>query len=134
MWNLKCLWKCFLVFLKVYCPKTTFEKTCFLSFSFTFFLVLFVSVFLWFCFVCFSFFKIIFPFWLLVWFVFVFFIGCLFVKQRKNHKTTEKKNDEPYQNPGWTQMLGKGNQYLPLIRHPACYSYIQDMFDTSIRR
>ena len=31
-------------------------------------------------------------------------------------------------------MLGKGTQYLPLTRHPPCYSYIQDMFDTSMRR
>jgi hypothetical protein len=35
-------------------------------------------------------------------------------------------NTDPTKN----QILAKGKQFLPLIRHPPCYSYIQDVFDT----
>ena len=88
--------------LKVYCPKTTFEKH---MFSFLFFFLSF-----WFClFVCLFMFVFVFCDFALFVFLslklfflacFFFIIGCLFVNQNKKHKTTEKKNDELYQNLG----------------------------------
>ena len=34
-------------------------------------------------------------------------------------------NTDPPKNEGCTQVFAKGKQFLLLIRHPPCYSYIQ---------
>ena len=41
---------------------------------------------------------------------------------------------DPTKNRRWSQMLTKGKKFLSLWRHPACYSYIQDVFDTTMRQ
>jgi hypothetical protein len=40
-------------------------------------------------------------------------------------------NTDPTLNRGSTQVFKKVKQFLPLIRHPPCYSYKQDVFDTT---
>ena len=44
---------------------------------------------------------------------------------RTTQKTIKISNTDPSKNQGWTHMLKKGKQFLFLIRHPPCYSYIQ---------
>jgi hypothetical protein len=35
---------------------------------------------------------------------------------------------------GWTQVLARVGHFLSLIRHPPCYSYIQDVLYTTMRK
>jgi len=49
-------------------------------------------------------------------------------KTKKNKKTQHRKlkrqvTTDPTKQQGWTQVLVKGKQFLPLIRHLSCYSY-----------
>jgi hypothetical protein len=37
-------------------------------------------------------------------------------------------NTDPIKNPGWTPVVVKGKQFMFLITHPLCYSYIQSSF------
>ena len=41
----------------------------------------------------------------------------------QDKKTKKISNTEPNKNPGWTQVLAKGKQFLLLKRHPPCYSW-----------
>jgi len=34
----------------------------------------------------------------------------------------------------WTWVLAKGKQFLPLVRHPPCFSFSPDVFDTTLRK
>jgi hypothetical protein len=44
-------------------------------------------------------------------------------------------NTDSIKNRGWTQVPTKGSKrFLPLIRHPPCYSYIQCVLNTSTIR
>jgi hypothetical protein len=50
-------------------------------------------------------------------------------KVKTHNRTTHKRKwwatRTPLKNRGWTLVLEKGKQFLLLIRHPPCYSYIQ---------
>jgi hypothetical protein len=46
---------------------------------------------------------------------------------RTTQKTIKMSNTDPSKNQSWTHMLKKGKQFLLLIRHPPCYSYIQSI-------
>jgi hypothetical protein len=48
-------------------------------------------------------------------------------------QTTKKISNTDHTNNQWsTQVLAKGNQFLPLIRYQSCYSNSQDVLDTLI--
>ena len=55
-------------------------------------------------------------------------------RQTKHKYTTQKteKDEQHKPNIGWIQALAKGKLFLPLIRHPASYSYIEDVLNTII--
>ena len=55
-------------------------------------------------------------------------------KQNKKHYTENLKisSTDFIINWGWTQVVIKSKQFLPLIKHLLCYLYSQDMFDTTI--
>ena len=59
-------------------------------------------------------------------------------KQKTNKNTTQKtkkmSNTDPTKYRGCTQVLANGKQFLPLRRHPSCYSYSQDVFDITISK
>jgi len=49
-------------------------------------------------------------------------------RTNKTENTTHKtKMPDHTKNRGWTHVLAKGKQFLFLIRHPPCYSYIQSI-------
>jgi hypothetical protein len=53
------------------------------------------------------------------------------------HNTTQKtkimsNTDPAKKNRGWTHVLAKGRQFLPVLTHPTCYLYNQDVFHTPI--
>jgi len=51
------------------------------------------------------------------------------------HKT--QNDDQQWlhpQNRERSQVLAKGKQFLSFIRHPPCYSYSQDVLDTTLRK
>jgi len=54
-------------------------------------------------------------------------LATLGTQDRRKKNTTQKIkkmiNTDSTENPGWTQAAAKGNQFLPLINHPPCYSY-----------
>ena len=45
--------------------------------------------------------------------------------QWTTQKTKKMSNSDNTKNSGWTQVVVKGKQFLILIRHTQCYSYIQ---------
>jgi len=49
-------------------------------------------------------------------------------KTNTTPKTKMTSNTDPTKNPGGTQMLANGNQFLLLIIRPSCYSYCQIIF------
>jgi len=50
--------------------------------------------------------------------------------KRTTHKTKLMSNIKPTKYRDWTQIVAKGKQFLPIIRHPQCYSYSQDVLYT----
>ena len=59
-------------------------------------------------------------------------------KTNKTNNTTQKRkmmrNTDTTKYRGLTQVLMKGKQFMPRIRHtcPVCYPYSSDVFDTTI--
>ena len=53
-------------------------------------------------------------------------------RQSKIQKTKKMNNTGPTENQGWIQVLANDKQFVSLIRHPPCYSYGQDVFDTTL--
>jgi hypothetical protein len=43
-------------------------------------------------------------------------------------------NTDPTKKRWWTQVFVKGKQFLSLLRHTSCYSYNQEVFDTTMRK
>ena len=43
-------------------------------------------------------------------------------------------NIDPTKKRWWTQVFVKGKQFLSLLRHTSCYSYNQEVFDTTMRK
>jgi hypothetical protein len=56
--------------------------------------------------------------------------------QKHNTTQTNKKmsNTYPTTNREWTEAKANGKQFLPLIIHPQCYSYSQDVFVNTMRK
>ena len=53
-------------------------------------------------------------------------------RQSKTQKTKKMSNTGPTENRGLTQVLANDKQFAFLIRHLPCYSYGQDVFDTTL--
>ena len=53
-------------------------------------------------------------------------------RQTKQKNTTQKTNKTSNTHPTNIGLLAKGKQFLPLITHPQCSSYSQDVFNTTI--
>jgi hypothetical protein len=57
-------------------------------------------------------------------------------KQKTQH-TTESLEDDQHglaKDQGWTHVLVKGKQFLPIIRDPPWFSYRQDVLDTTVSK
>ena len=57
--------------------------------------------------------------------------------KHNKHRTTQKykrmsTRPPPKTGRGWTKVIGKVKYFMSFIRHPQCYSYSQDVFDTTI--
>jgi len=57
-------------------------------------------------------------------------------KTNKANNATQKSKmmSNKDQTREWTMAPEKGNQFLPLIRHPPCYSYSQHVLNITIRK
>ena len=53
-------------------------------------------------------------------------------RQTKQKNTTQKTNKTSNTHPTNIGLLAKGKQFLPLITHPQCSSYSQNVFNTTI--
>jgi hypothetical protein len=54
-------------------------------------------------------------------------------KQKSLSKKTKKMSNTNHTNTrGRTQVLARVGHFLSLVRHPSCYSYIQDVLDTTM--
>ena len=54
--------------------------------------------------------------------------------QKTQHRKLKRSTQTPPKTGGRTQVLPKGKQFLPHIKYPPFYLYVQDVLDTTMRK